>query len=177
MTDTSSRTVHRRRQQGSTRGRLTALAFVLLAALGGFILGLNLNSRDLVAARQLIQQLQTEAQKYKKDAQTQSTNFATLQLQVTELQNAMHAMKPAQNTYDIKPNESLVVGDGHLTIGLVGTPNNDTISINVNGKRQAVTTGDVINLAPDPSTNCQVTVQSFDMFKATLVAACTPAKP
>lgn len=177
MTDTSSRTVHRRHHRSSTRGRLTALAFVLIAALGGFVLGLNMGSRDLAASRQLVQQLQTEAQRLKKDAQTQSGNLATLQLQLTELQNAMHAMKPAQNTYDIKPNESVIAGDGHLTIGLVGTPSNDTINIIVNGKRQAATTGDVINLEPEPGTNCQVTVQAFDMFKATLVASCTPAKP
>ena len=29
--------------------------------------------------------------------------------------------------------------------------------------------GQVFNVSPDGSTNCQVTVQSFDMFKAVLV--------
>ena len=32
--------------------------------------------------------------------------------------------------------------------------------------------GQVIDVAPDPSTNCQVKVQSFDMFKAVHRRAC-----
>jgi hypothetical protein len=33
-----------------------------------------------------------------------------------------------------------------------------------------------INVAPDPATQCQLSVQSFDVFKATLVAACSGPK-
>jgi hypothetical protein len=39
-----------------------------------------------------------------------------------------------------------------------------------------VAAGDIIQVSPDPSTACQVQIQSFDMFKAVLVATCAPAK-
>jgi hypothetical protein len=34
----------------------------------------------------------------------------------------------------------------------------------------------MINVAPDPATQCQLSVQSFDVFKATLVATCSGPK-
>jgi hypothetical protein len=39
-----------------------------------------------------------------------------------------------------------------------------------------VAAGDVIRVSPDPSTACQVQIQSFDMFKAVLVASCAATK-
>jgi hypothetical protein len=39
--------------------------------------------------------------------------------------------------------------------------------LNVNGKQQPLTVGQTINVAPDPATQCQLSVQSFDVFKAT----------
>ena len=50
-------------------------------------------------------------------------------------------------------------------------------NLNINGKQQTVVAGQIINVAPDPSTNCEVGVQTFDMFTAKLNAACTAAKP
>jgi hypothetical protein len=83
---------------------------------------------------------------------------------------------PAPNTYIIKPNQTLIVGDGHLPVGMVGPPGNDAIILNVNGKQQPLAAGQTINVAPDPATQCQLSVQSFDVFKATLVAACSGPK-
>jgi hypothetical protein len=48
--------------------------------------------------------------------------------------------------------------------------------LNVNGKQQPLAAGQTINVAPDPATQCQLSVQSFDVFKATLVATCSGAK-
>jgi hypothetical protein len=76
----------------------------------------------------------------------------------------------------IHPNQTLIVGDGHLSVGLVGAPGNDSILLDVNGKQQAVAAGQTISVAPDPATQCQLSVQSFDVFKATLVATCSGAK-
>ena len=64
-----------------------------------------------------------------------------------------------------------------MTIGLIGLPANDSVNVNINGKPQKMTTGDVVHVALDASTNCQVGVQSFDMFKALLTASCASAKP
>ena len=61
-------------------------------------------------------------------------------------------------------------------VGMVGTPGNDAIMPNVNGKRQPLAAGQTINVTPDPAMQCQLSVQSFDVFKATLVAACSGPK-
>jgi hypothetical protein len=84
---------------------------------------------------------------------------------------------PTENTYNINPNQSLVVANGRLTVGLVGSPTNDSVNLNINGKTQSAPVGAVITSVLDPSTTCQVGVQSFDMFKAVLTATCAAAKP
>ena len=82
---------------------------------------------------------------------------------------------PSANTYTINPNQTRIVGDGHLTVAMVGTPGNDAIMLNVNGKQQPLAAGQTINVAPDPAMQC-LSVQSFDVFKATLVAECSGPK-
>jgi hypothetical protein len=69
----------------------------------------------------------------------------------------------------------VVVGDGRLTLGLVGLPTTDGVTINVNGKQYTVAAGAVIDVA-DASAPCKVAVQSFDMFKATVTASCSEPK-
>lgn len=178
MTDTTAHHHHRQRSSWTgPRGRLVALTLILVAAIGGYVLGLNIAYRDLAASRQLVSQLQTESQKLKKQVGDQASQVTTLQQQLAAVQSAMHAMKPAKDTYEIKPNQSLVIADGHLTLGLIGSPANDSVSLNINGKVHNVATGDVITVSPDPAMNCHVDIQSFDMFKVTLVAACGAAKP
>jgi hypothetical protein len=83
---------------------------------------------------------------------------------------------PGKDTYRINPNESVVVGDGRLTLGLVGLPTTDGVTINVNGKQYTVAAGAVIDVADDPSAPCKMAVQSFDMFKATVTASCSEPK-
>jgi hypothetical protein len=46
------------------------------------------------------------------------------------------------------------------------------VTLNINGKRQQLGTGDVLNVTADNQTSCQVRVQSFDMFKAIVTATC-----
>jgi ribosomal protein L21 len=70
----------------------------------------------------------------------------------------------------------VVVGNGRLTLGLVGVPTSDGVTINVNGKQYTVAAGDVIRVADDASAACKVAVQSFDMFNATVTASCSEPK-
>jgi hypothetical protein len=159
---------------------LLVLAIVVLAlggAIAGYIFGLDLTQRDLAAARERIQQLQPENQRLKKAIIDQTAKLVELQAELTSVQAALHAIAPSENTYNISPNQSLIVAGGHLTIGLIGSPTNESVNINVNGKQQLAATGDVIHIALDPSTTCQVGVQSFDMFKAILTASCAAVKP
>jgi hypothetical protein len=159
---------------------LLVLAIVVLAiagAIGGYLFGLDLTHHDLAAARERIQQLQPENQRLKKAIVDQNAKLVELQTELTSVQAALRAIAPAENTYNISPNQSLIVAGGHLTIGLIGSPTNERVNINVNGKQQLAATGDVIHIALDPSTSCQVGVQSFDMFKAVLTASCAAVKP
>ncbi len=100
-----------------------------------------------------------------------------MQAKLDGVQATLNAIMPAANTYNISPNQSLVVADGRLTVGLVGSPGNESVTLDINGKQQTASAGQVISVAPDAATDCQVQVQSFDMFKAVLTASCAPAKP
>ena len=102
--------------------------------------------------------------------------LTALRAELSTTKAALDAITPSLNIYNINPNQSLIVADGRLTIGMIGSPANEGIDLNVNGKQQKVAAGDVIRVSPDPSTACQVQLQSFDMFKAVLVASCAPAK-
>ncbi len=83
---------------------------------------------------------------------------------------------PTKNTYNIMPNQTLIVADGRVTVGLVGSPGNESVTLNINGKEQAMAAGQVMTVGSASSANCQVGVQSFDMFKAVLTASCADAK-
>jgi hypothetical protein len=155
-----------------------AIALMMLAgAVGGYLYGLKLAYADLVSARQDVQQLRPESQRLKNSILIQNANIVELQNELARVRAALHAIMPTENTYTISPNQSVIVAGGHLTIGLVGSPGNDSVKINVNGKLQTVTTGDVMRVAVDASTDCQVGIQSFDMFKVIVTASCPASKP
>ena len=157
---------------------VAASAVLMLGgAIGGYILGLDLAHHDLAAARELIQQLQPESQRLKKQIIDQNASLGALQAKLASVQAALNAIRPSENTYKINANQSMIVAGGHLTIGLIGSPANESVNININGTQHSAVTGDIFNVAPDPATTCQVTVQSFDMFKVILIASCAAVKP
>ena len=67
---------------------------------------------------------------------------------IAGLQAELSVIVPSKNMYSINPNQSLLVADGHLTIGLVGSPLTNGINININGKQQCPAVGDVIRVSP-----------------------------
>jgi hypothetical protein len=106
------------------------------------------------------------------------TKLFEMQANLSSAQAALNAVMPATNKYEIGPNQSLVVADGQLRIGLIGTPRNDSIELNVNGKQYSLAAGDILNGESDPSITCRVGVMSFDVLKANVVvnASCAQAK-
>ena len=156
-----------------------AFAFVIMflgILIGGHLYGRYLAALDLTGRENAIEQLRAESQKQKRDIDAKSAQLSALETKLESTQAALDLIMPSANTYTINPNQTLIVGDGHLTVGLVGTPGNDSIQLNVNGKLQSVSAGQTINVAPDPATQCQLSVQSFDVFKALLVARCSGDK-
>lgn len=149
---------------------------VICILVGGHLYGRYLSSLDLGGRDNAIEQLRAQDQKTKRDLDAMSAKATELQAKLNKAQAALSAIMPSQNTFNVQPNQAIVVGDGHLTVGLVGSPSNENVTLDINGKQQQVDVGQVIDVAPDPSTKCQVQVQSFDMFKAVLVASCKPAQ-
>jgi hypothetical protein len=156
--------------------RPAAIVLVLFIMVGGYFWGRQFNIRDIQQRDAAIQQLQSDGQRLAADIADQNANLTSLRAELTSTKAALNAIMPSQNTYNINPNQSLIAADGRLTIGLIGSPGNDGINLNVNGKQQKVAAGDVIHVSADGSTACQVQIQSFDMFKAVLVASCATAK-
>lgn len=142
---------------------------------GGHFYGRYLSARDLGGRDDAIQQLRAENQKTKRQLDSKSAEATQLEVKLKSAQASLNALMPSANTYNIEPNQSLVVADGHLTVGLVGSPGNDSITLDINGKDQSLHAGQAIGVTPDAATDCQVQVQSFDMFKAVLVATCAGA--
>jgi hypothetical protein len=160
------------------RGRRFLFFFgILVGAILAYLLGLELAYQDMVVVKQQTLQLQTEIERLKRQIVAQDSNLNAAQVKIKNIQAALDAVIPSKDTYVINPNQSLLVAEGRLSIGLVGPPSNSNVTMNVNGKQQFVTTGDVVNVTVDPSTRCHVRVESFDMFKAVVTAACEAARP
>jgi uncharacterized membrane protein affecting hemolysin expression len=153
------------------RGLLTVI-LVLATIVGAYVLGLQMSFRELANAKQLVLQLQTESQKFKDQTTLQKAKVLALQTTTAKLAATLNALTPSKDTYQIVANQSLIVANGRLTVGLVGPPTNLGITININGKQQTVASGDVVEVAVDASTRCHVRVQAFDMFTALVTATC-----
>ena len=160
------------------RGRLgllfTAAAVIGAVAIGGRIYGQHLAHEDMLERDRALHQLETESQKLERQSADQADAVAVLQTKLTQTQEQLDKLVPSSDTYRIDPNKSVVVGDGQLTLGLVGLPKSDGVTINVNGKQYAAAAGDVIRVADDVP--CKVVVQSFDVFNATVTASCSEPK-
>jgi len=170
----------RRRRVTENNGFVIAAAClisILVILVGGHLYGRWLSARDLGGRDNAIEQLRAENQKMKRQLDTKSAQATQLQTKLDQVQASLDAIMPSANTYNISPNQSLVVGNGRLTVGMVGAPGNEGVTLNINGKEQTVAAGQMVHEAPDASTDCTVQVQSFDMFKAVLVATCGGAKP
>jgi hypothetical protein len=164
----------------TSRGRILlatiVLAVVASVAVFGRLYGQHLAYGAMQDRDSAIRRLETESQRLELERTDQDGRVRALQAQVASLQARLNTILPSKNLYSINPNQSLLVAGGHLTIGLVGGPLSNGINININGKQQFAAVGDVIHVVPDPSTACDVQIQSFDMFRAQFTASCDPTK-
>jgi hypothetical protein len=150
---------------------------MLGGAIVGYLFGRQLAYRPLADATKLVQQLQPENQKLKTTILDQNGKLVALQAKFTKVQAALAAIMPSKDTYKIYPNQSLIVGGGQLTVGLIGPPMNEHVNININGQQHLAATGDIFKITPDPATTCEVRVGGFDMFEVVFTASCTAVKP
>ena len=155
-----------------TREGRYLLVTALMGGIIGYLLGLNSAYVELSAGKLALQQSRADNQKMKSEMAGENVRAGAMESGIAKLQAKLDELVPSENTYNIKANQSLIVGGGRVTVGLVGAPTNDSVILNINGKRQQLGTGDVLNVAADNQTNCQIRVQSFDMFKAIITATC-----
>jgi hypothetical protein len=164
----------------TSRGRilLVTVAFAIIAAIAifGRLYGQQLAYGAMQDRDSAIHQLELERQQLELEKSGQIAHMTAMHTEAQRLQAKLDAIVPSENRYNIDPNQSLVLADGHLTVGLIGSPRDDGIDININGKRYSAVVGDVIHITADPSTACDVKIQSFNMFKAQLTASCSAAK-
>jgi hypothetical protein len=169
------------RSYAARSGRLLVVAvtacIMLGGAVAGYLFGRQLASHPLADATKLIQQLQPENQRLKTTILDQNSKLVALQAKLTKVQAALEAIMPSKNTYQIFPNQSMIVGGGRLTVGLIGPPTNERVNININGQQHSAATGDIFKIMPDPATTCEVSVRGFDMFEVMFTASCAAAKP
>ena len=155
-----------------------AIVLVLAGSItGGYLIGRDMARSPLEAATRLNQLLQPENQKLKATVLSQNATLTELQAQLKKALATLNAIRPSENIYKVNGNQSVIVAGGHLIIGLVGPPTNESVNININGKQHLAATGDVFDVTPDSATTCQVRIQSFDMFEARVYASCTATKP
>ena len=156
-----------------TREGRYLLVTALMGGIVGYLLGLNSVYVEISAGKLALQQSRAEAQKMKSEMAGEGVKTTAMESSIAKLQATLDELVPSENTYNIKANQSLIVGGGRLTVGLVGAPTNDSVTLNVNGKRQSLGSGDVLTVPADNNqSNCQVRVQSFDMFKVVVTATC-----
>ena len=162
------------------RGRLSLLlaaAFIIGAvAFGGRVYGRYLAHQDSLDRDRAIHQLESVSQNLERQSAQQAEAIAAMQARLAQAQERLDRIMLGEDTYRINPNESVVVGNGRLTLGVVGLPTTDGVIINVNGKQHTVAAGAVIHVADDASAPCRVAVQSFDVFGATVTASCSEPK-
>ena len=151
-----------------------SILLLVISAVVGYFFGRDLARKPLRDAQQLIAQLQPESLKMKTEMVEQSAKVASLENKLATVQTALNQIRPSDNTYNVNANQSLIVANGQLTVGLVGPPSNDYVVLNINGKQYRAATGDVFPVVPNPKTTCDVRLQSFDMFQAVVYAACKP---
>jgi len=159
------------------RQYLVVAVLMLGAALSGFEYRGVVDYRDIMDSTQLVVQTRSENQELTSRISDQEIKLADQQIQLSSVQAALHAIRPDEDTFNVNPNQAITIAGRRLAIALVGSPTNEGIKINVNGKQHTATAGDVIHVALDSSTNCEIGVQSFDMFKAVLTASCAGVTP
>lgn len=156
---------------------LVALFVFIVAAIAGHLSGREMAHLNMLDREQTIQQLRSERQELGAELSDRNARISALQARLTKVQTALEAILPSENMYIISPNQSLLVAGGRLTVGLIGSPSNQGVNLNINGKQRPLAAGDVVNVAVDSSTNCEIAIQSFDMFKAVFTALCAPKSP
>ena len=152
-------------------GLLIILAIVAICAFGA---GQASRTYVINDRQKQIERLQKDNQGLRADVQRANDEKKTLAEKLAAIEGQVKDAFNAYRTIVLDGNDTTSVSTGHFTVGLVGPPTNEKVSINVNGAQHTVAAGDSIDVGV---ANCRIDVKSFDMFKVTLLTSCPPPKP
>jgi hypothetical protein len=104
----------------------------------------------------------------------QTTND-TLARQLNDATSRLDAVFQSTRQVALTANQAERVAVGAFTVGLGTALGSNSVSVNIDGKRQDMTPGDSQNLA----FNCHIQLQSFDILQssASFNTSCSPANP
>ena len=127
-----------------------------------------------VGARNIINKLTADKDRLTAEKIALEKQTFELREQLDKVNKKLEAIIPSPNMYKIKPNESHTVPIGRLTVGLVGTPGNQSVELNINDKKYRAQAGDINDIAMA----CRVEVVSFNVIEANVMvnASCTETK-
>ena len=154
---------------------LRQLGVILVVAIVCFTLGAS-TTYNIVpgGAQNIIRKLTADKDRLTAEKIALEKQTFELRGQLDKVNKKLEAIMPSPNLYKIKPNESQTVPIGRLTVGLVGTPGNQSIELNVNDKKYRAQAGDITDIAM----TCRVEVVSFSVIDANVIvnASCTETK-
>jgi hypothetical protein len=153
---------------------LRRFGIILVVAIVCFILGVNMGFRERAGAQNIIKDLTADKDRLSVEKISLEKQTFELREQLDKVNKKLEAIMPSPNVYKIKPNESQIVPIGHLTVGLVGTPGNQSVELNINDKKYRTHAGDINDIAM----TCRVEVVSFNVIDANVIvnASCTETK-
>jgi hypothetical protein len=153
----------------------TSLLVLLAVAIVAYTLGRHSSEHELDGYKSENVQLRGENKTLKEEKENQKQQISDLNNKLKSVQDQLNGLFHPERTFALSPNEARMISSGHFSVGLIGPPTPDKVTINVNGKQQSSAAGDVIEVAF--STTCRVEVKSFEMFKAEITTICAEVKP
>ena len=103
-----------------TREGRYLLVTALMGGIVGYLLGLNSAYVEMTAGKLALQQSRAENQKMKSEMAGESVKTSAMESGIAKLQATLDELVPSENTYNIKANQSLIVGRGKLLDAITG---------------------------------------------------------
>jgi hypothetical protein len=113
---------------GAEKRLIMAVAFVIMCLgilIGGHLYGRYIGSFVSPGLDDTMTRLRAEGQNAKRMSDARAAQLTTMGVKLERTQATLDSIMPAPSTYVIKPNQTLIVGDGLLPVGMVGAPGND----------------------------------------------------
>lgn len=149
---------------------------VLLVAIawGFYTLGRNWGGEEIAAINLKVREIELQRDNFKKTSDLQKAEIEDLRLKLKKSETDLGEFFHPSRAIELTTGESKFISVDQLTIALNGTPRNDGVDLNINGKQQTKVAGDSIAI----STTCRLVITKIDILKPAVVinSTCAPAQ-